>query len=271
MTAPGELNLIVRHYLRCSARAGQDNVLIAAGLPLADTYLLADATYWWGSAHLKPAISAEVFVDWDALWNQFVDDPPLNQGPQSPLEEFTANICEYYRTCARNPRRLEELAASGIDAATIEHLLLLDPLPPISSETPIAFARLNINHTQITRIQKYLLNHERELKQHLRLVKFGATYEMMKELTGISTHEFAAMRKVCAMGGPRGRLPQLTAQKANRIRELISLVCPHGKPPGVVEYLSLCDYIDTQELALGEIHAAHSQKLTFDKSHADGI
>ena len=237
-----------------------------------DRHLLDEAAYWHGNAHLKPAVGAEVTVDWNALWSQKSENSTPPPDYPSPAEELINDLCDYFRTCVHSPSRLAELAATGADIAIIE-LLLLAPATPVFAEAAAetVIVRLKFDRRQVERIQMFSKSSVRELKQHLRLVASGTTYDLMNHLIGCTTHVFAAMRKICAIENPRGRLPQPTADKTRRIRELINLVCPNGNPPGIAEYLKLCDHIDFCELALGEIHATQLQYASPDQPSDDGI
>ena len=173
-----------------------------------------ETAYWCGNAHLKPAIDVEVAIDWTVLCVQVSDDSTPPSDHPSPAEELTADLCEYYRSCALIPNRLEELAETGVDSATIEQVLL-SANPSVFSETAASAvsARLKIDRQQVKRIQKYCTRHASEFKQHLRLVASGATYDLMKHLTGCTTHEFAALRKITAIDLPRGRIRKPTPDK----------------------------------------------------------
>ena len=106
---------------------------------------------------------------------------------------------------------------------------------------------LNIDRRQVKHIQKFCDRNASELSQHVRLVTGGATYDLMKQLTGCTTHEFAALRKITAIEHPRGRMPKPSPAKLRQIREIISLVCPNGNPLGIPEYLRICDHIADTE------------------------
>ena len=267
-----ELALIVCRYLRQCDRSGDGNALTDAGLPPSDRHLLTDKAYWTGIAFLKPAVTVDVAIDWDALWSQISDDPPVPDGRLAPAEDLIPALCDHYRSCALNPKRLVELADTGVDTAMIEQILAAR-IPPFFAAANISAVTisLQIDRHLAERIQKYVTAARRELKQHLRLVSSGATYDLMKHLTGTSTHEFSALRKINALDKPRGRLPQLSSKKIKRILKLISLVCPDGEAPGIDEYLKLCDHTVPDELDLGEIHAAIRQDQFTDRSTDDGI
>ncbi len=256
-----EISLIVRRYLRRCDRSGDTQALAGAGLLTTDRHLLDETAYWCGNAHLKPAIDVEVAIDWTALCFQVSDDSTPPPDHPSPDEELTADLCEYYRVCALTPNRLEELAAASANSAIIEQVLLA-PVSPVFSETAASAvsARLKIDRQQVKRIQKYCTRHASEFRQHLRLVASGATYDLMKHLTGCTTHEFAAWRKITAIDHPRGRIRKPTPDKLRHIRELISMVCSASHLPGITEYLEICDHIEHSDLSLGEIHAAQLQE-----------
>lgn len=260
-----ELSLIVRRYLRRCARSGDTQALTSAGLLTSDRHFLDETAYWCGNAHLKPAIGVQIAIDWNALWSQVYDDSTPPPDHPSPAEEMTTDLCEYYRSCALIPNRLEELATASTSSAIIEQVLLA-PVPPVFSETAASAvsARLKIDRQQVKRIQRYSERHASELRQHLRLVASGATYDLMKQLTGCTTHEFAALRKITAIDHPRGRIRKPTPDKLQHIRELISMVCSKSNQPGIAEYLEFCDHIEHSDLSLGEIHAAQLQEAPPD-------
>ncbi len=272
MPPAAELALIVCRYLRQCDRTGDGTALTDAGLPPSDRHLLTEKAYWTGIAFLKPAVTVDVAIDWDALWSQISADPPVPDGRLAPTEELITALCDHYRSCALNPKRLVELADTGVDTAIIEQILFAR-VPPIFAAATISAVTisLQIDRQLAERIQKYVTARRRELKQHLLLVASGATYDMMKHLTGASTHEFSALRKINALDKPRGRLPQLSSKKIKRILKLISLVCPDGEAPGIDEYLKLCAHTSPAGLDLGEIHAAIRKDQITDRSTDDGI
>lgn len=267
-----ELSLIVRRYLQHCDRACATNAIAETTLLTCDRHLLANAAYWCGIGHLKPGIGVEIAIDWDSLWSEISENSMPPSDRLSPAEEFIYDLCDYFRTCAHSPSRLVELAATGADLAIVE-LLLLAPATPVFSEAAAetVSVRLKIDRQQLERIQMYSRTQARELKQHLRLVASGATYDLMKHLTGCTTHEFAALRKIVAIDHPRGRMPKPTPEKLRHIRELISMVCSAGNPPGITEYLELCDHIEHSDLSIGEIHAAQLRVISPDQSSDEGV
>ena len=269
-----ELSLIVRRYLRRCHRDGDIEPLTAAGLLPSDRDLLFETAYWRGCDHLKPGIIAEVAIDWNTLWSQKLEEtarPPEIR--HSPTADFYTDLFDYYRTCARNLQRLEDLGAAGADSVTIELFLLAPAAPAFSGTDDSAVnVHLHIDRQRVKHIQKFCDRNASELSQHVRLVAGGATYDLMKQLTGCSTHEFAALRKITAIDHPRGRMPKPSPAKLRQIRELINLVCPNGNPLGIAEYLRICDHIDDRDdLVLGEIHAAQLRVISPDQPSEQDI
>ena len=76
---------------------------------------------------------------------------------------------------------------------------------------------------------------------------------MMKHLTGITTHDFAGLRRIAGLSN-RSRIPVRTDEEIELIHDLFKRVCTDGKPPGKREYLEICN-VSNDKQDLGKVAA----------------
>ena len=169
--------------------------------------------------------------------------------------ELLIGILDYLRRCLREGDYIL-LAAAGINQASIDSLTHMRINSARKLNDIPASIRLFVDHNQLRVRLRRLQNSSVEYETTLRLIRCGVTFEMMKHLTGITTHDFAGLRRIAGLSN-RSRIPVRTDGEIELIHDLLEQVCTDGKPPGKREYLEICNVSnDTQDLGKVAAEAA---------------
>ena len=260
ITRGEELTLTAVRYLRRCLLEGDTEALIAAQFNPSDYELLDDSTHFIKTAQGQPTARLQITLN----WGKAIDLITLVNGREDtdiPISnvcrktELLIGILDYLRRCLREGDYIP-LAAAGINQASIDNLAHMR----INSARKIndipASIRLFVDHNQLRIRLRRLQNSSMEHETTLRLIRCGATFEMMKHLTGITTHDFAGLRRIAGLSN-RSRIPVRTDEEIELIHELLERVCTDGKPPGKREYLEICNVSnDTQDLGKVAAEAA---------------
>ena len=252
ITRDEELTLVAVRYLRRCLLEGDIEALIAAQFKSSDYELLEDPTHFIKTAQGQPTARLQITLNWGkaidlvALANAQADSD-CRISDVCRKTELLIGILDYLRRCLREGDYIP-LAAAGINQASIDHLAHTRINSARKLNDIPASIRLFVDHNLLRIRLRRLQNSSVEHETTLRLIRCGATFEMMKHLTGITTHDFAGLRRIAGLSN-RSRIPVRTDEEIELIYDLLERVCTDGKPPGKREYLEICNVSnDSQDL-----------------------
>ena len=260
ITRGEELALTAVRYLRRCLLEGDIEALTAAQFNPSDYELLEDPTHFIKTAQGQPTARLQITIN----WGKAIDLVTLANG-QKEADNKISDVCrktelligvlDYLRRCLREGDYIP-LAAAGINQASIDSLAHMRINSTRKLNDIPASIRLFVDHNQLRIRLRRLQNSSVEHETTLRLIRCGATFEMMKHLTGITTHDFAGLRRIAGLSN-RSRIPVRTDEEIELIHDLLERVCTDGKPPGKREYLEICNVSnDTQDLGKVAAEAA---------------
>ena len=195
ITRDEELTLTAVRYLRRCLLEGDIEALIAAQFNPSDYELLEDPTHFIKTAQGQPTARLRITLNWGkaidlvALANaQAKSDDSISDVCRNT--ELLIGVLDYLRRCLREGDYIP-LAAAGINQASIDSLVRMRVYSARKLNDIPASIRLFVDHKQLRIRLRRLQNSSVEHETTLRLIRCGATFEMMKHLTGITTHDFA--------------------------------------------------------------------------------
>ena len=257
ITRGEELTLTAVRYLRRCLLEGDIEALIAAQFNPSDYELLDDPTHFIKTAQGQPTARLQITLNWGkaidlvALANGQADaDNPISDNCRKT--ELLIGVLDYLRRCLSEGDYIP-LAAAGFNQASIDNLAHMRINSARKLNDIPARIRLFVDHNQLRIRLRRLQNSSVEHETTLRLIRCGATFEMMKHLTGITTHDFAGLRRIAGLSN-RSRIPVRTDEEIELIHDLLERVCTVGKPPGKREYLEICN-ISNNTQDLGKVAA----------------
>ena len=260
ITRGEELTMTAVRYLRRCLLEGDIEALIAAQFNPSDYELLDDPTHFVKTAQGPPTARLQITLNWGkvidlvALANSQEDaDTPISDVCRRT--ELLIGVLDYLRRCLHEGDYIP-LAAAGINQASIDNLAHMRINSARKLNDIPAGIRLFVDHNQLRSRLRRRQTSSVEHETTLRLIRCGATFEMMKHLTGITTHDFAGLRRIAGLSN-RSRIPVRTDEEIELIHDLLERVCTTGKPPGKREFLEICNISkDTQDLGKVAAEAA---------------
>ena len=168
-----------------------------------DYELLDDPTHFIKTAQGQPTARLQITLNWGkaiglvALSNGKAD-ADIPNSDVCRKTELLIGVLDYLRRCLRE-RDYIPLAAAGINQASIDNLVYMRINSARKLNDIPTSMRLFVDHNQLRIRLRQLQNSSVEHETTLRLIRCGATFEKMKHLTGITTHDFAGLRRITGL------------------------------------------------------------------------
>ena len=245
---------IVR-YLRCCYLERDFEALTAAGLYRKEDYrLLDDLGYWIVDRPAQPAVTAQLTVAWPMIQNAISAAEEQERGPVSLPSAYTHTVAEFVDLALQSIRKsdfeiarqlgLTEMDIGFLSEFTLTSLQYLDACP--------FSVNVTIDPHRVAAVERQRVRQHQATVDCITLVRCGATHPMLSEITGISTHEFAAIRRVVGVNN-HSRVANRTYEEEVKINELLNQVCG-DRHPQLNDYLKICK-LTRNTINLGKVHA----------------
>lgn len=245
--------IVVRYLRRCYLERQIDHFTAAGMQCHADCHLLDDLGYWIVDPPAKPAVSVQLVIDWmmiqdaiDAAREASVVDAS-DKIYTCATAEFVDLALQSVRKCDYETIKLLGLTETDINFLTEFKLAALHHLEACPFTVTVSIDVHRASAASRQRVRQY-----QATADCITLIRCGATHPMLSEITGISTHEFASLRRVVGVKG-HSRTANRTYQEELSINELLNTVCGN-RPPQIKEYLEMCA-LTNNTVNLGQVYA----------------
>ncbi len=245
---------IVR-YLRCCYLERDFEALTAAGLSSKEDYrLLDDLGYWIVDRLAQPAVTAHLTVAWPMIKNAIDTAGQQKRTSASRPSAYAHAVAEIVDLALQSIRKsdfeiasqlgLTEMDIGFLSEFTLTALKYLEACPFSVS--------VEIDPQLVAAVERQRERQHQATVDCITLIRCGATHPMMSEITGMSTHEFAAMRRVIGVNN-HSRVANRTHEEEVKINDLFDQVCG-DRPPQLKDYVKICA-ITRNTINLGKVHA----------------
>ena len=245
---------IVR-YLRCCYLERDFEALTAAGLCSKEDYrLLDDLGYWIVDRLAQPAVTARLTVAWPVIKNAIAASGQQKSNPASRPSAYANAVTEIVDLALQSIRKsdfevarqlgLTEMDIGFLSEFTLASLQYLEACPFSIS--------VRIDPQRVAAVERQRERQHQATVDCITLIRCGATHPMLSEITGISTHEFAAIRRVVGVNN-HSRVANRTHEEEVKINDLLDQVCGN-RHPQLKDYLKICK-LTRNTINLGKVHA----------------
>ena len=244
---------IVR-YLRCCHLERDFESLTAAGLHKADYRLLDDLGYWVVDRLVQPAVTARLKVAWPEIQNAIEAEEKQKSMPTERPNVYASTVTEFVDLALQSIRKsnfetakqlgLTEMDFGFLSKFTLAALQYLETCPFTVS--------VKIDPDRVAAVERQRGRQHQATADCVTLIRCGATHPMLSEITGISTHEFASIRRVVGVNN-HSRVANRTHEEEVWINNLLDQVCG-DRHPQLRDYLKMCE-LTRNSINLGKVHA----------------
>lgn len=245
---------IVR-YLRCCYLERNFEALTTAGLCNREDYrLLDDLGYWIVDRLAQPAVTAHLMIAWPMIQNA-IDVAGRQKRRLAPRPSTYAHaVAEFVDLALQSIRKSDFEIARQLGLTEMDIGFLSDfTLPALQYLDACPFTvSVKIDPHRVAAVERQRDRQHQATVDCITLIRCGATHPMLSEITGISTHEFAAIRRVVGVNN-HSRVANRTHEEEVKISDLLDQVCG-DRQPQLKDYLKICA-ITRNSINLGKVHA----------------
>ncbi len=248
---------IALRYLRGCYISGDLDALARSGVPASQHHMLTDPACFrpYGARNRTAAPPAYVYVTakWSEIFSALKSMLPAGGIPTLPFHEIQLVMDVVDQAAlAFASSDFDRLSALGITAneARLFSNYSLDSLAQLK-RCPVSVS-VRIDAARSLALERRRHHQHSATADCLRLIQCQATFDLMVELLGMTTREYAAARKLAGVSQQR-RIPNRTPEEEQEIHSLLKEVCGSHKPQ-MADYLQICR-LTADTCDLGKVYA----------------
>lgn len=248
---------IAVRYLRGCYISGDLDALDRSGVSVSHYHMLADPDFFRprtaGNRSCSPPAHVTVSAKWSEMLTALKSPPTVGSRPTLPFHEIqlVMDLMDHAALAfiSSDFDRLGELGITANEVNlfrnySIEGLVKLQRCPVSVSVMIDASRSLALD-------RRRHLSHS-ATADCLRLIQCQATFDLMVELLGMTTRDYASARKLAGVSLQR-RIPNRTTEEEHEIHRLLNEVCGSRRPQ-LDDYLQICK-MTANTCDLGKVYA----------------